>query len=408
MRGLRTAGIIAAGLAAVLIVLFGVLAIIYSPTYVYRYVFWNVSTVKDYTLFPSHEVHNASPAFTFPAGTREDGIAEAVASCEFRSGGKTHTIGDLDAFLAGTDTTAFIVIRDDTIVYEKYFNGYERGSINTSFSTAKSVTSALVGIAVDEGLIGSVDDSIVAYLPELRGRGMDGITVRHLLMMCSGLRYVEGDFPWADDPVDYYHPNLRLLALGKAIVSEPPGLHFHYSNYHPQYLGIILERVTGMSPSEYLQERIWKQIGMEFEASWSTDSEESGFERMGSSINARAIDFARLGRLFLNNGRWGDRQVISERWVTESTSPEAPETSDYYTGIKSWSNEFFAEEGAYYKYMWWGYRNADGTYDYFAWGKLGQIIYVCPSRKVVIVRNGLSDGGIYSWGAVCRTIARRM
>ena len=232
--------------------------------------------------------------------------------------------------------------------------------------------------------------------------------LKHILMMDSGLKYVEGDFPWADDPVDYYHPELRILALEKAVVKEPPDLYFHYSNYHPQYLGMILERVTGMSPSEYLQERIWKQIGMEFDASWSTDSEESGFERMGSSINARAIDFAKLGSLFLDNGKWGDRQIISERWVTDSTAPEPPPTPDYYTGIRSWSNEFFAEEGAYYKYMWWGYENPDGTYDYFAWGKLGQVIYVSPAKRLVIVRNGLSDGGIYSWGAVCRAIAARL
>ena len=405
---MRLIGKTALGLIALLIVLFVVASIAYSPTYVARYIFWNVSDIKDYERFPSHRIDNAPPTFVFPTEPKEAELRKMVASCEYELRGRTRTIGDLDRFLAGHNTTAFIVIKDNKIIYERYFNGYARDSINTSFSMAKSVTSALTGIAIDNGLIGSVNDPIVKYLPELKYRGLDTITIRNLLMMNSGLKYVEGGVIWADDPMDYYYPDLRELALRKAIVQERPGVHFHYSNYSPQYIGMILKRVTKMSPSQYLQEEIWKKIGMEFGASWSTDSTKGDFERMGSTINARSIDFAKFGALFLKKGLWEGKRIISEKWVIESTAPEDTPSADYYTGVKSWSNDVFADPAAYYKYYWWGYRNQDGTYDYYAWGHLGQVIYISPSRNLVIVRNGSSEGGIYNWGTVCRAIAGRL
>ena len=119
----------------------------------------------------------------------------------------------------------------------------------------------------------------------------------------------------------YYDTDLRSLALS-AKIEEAPGKRFHYNNYNPLLLGIILERTTHKHVSQYLEEKIWKPLGMEAPGSWSLDSDASGFEKMESGINARAIDFARIGRLFLNNGNWNGKQIISEKWVNESTRPD--------------------------------------------------------------------------------------
>lgn len=268
-------------------------------------------------------------------------------------------IDHLEGFLADTGTQAFIVIQDDQILYEKYFNRVERDSIVTSFSVAKSFTSALIGIAIADGYIHSVDDPITFYLPELADRDarFNKITVRDLLMMSSGIHYIE-DIPLLSDDgtKTYLFPDLRLLALSHTHISENPGQHFLYNNYNPLLLGIILERATRMSVTEYLEQKIWRPLGMEFDGSWSLDSEESGFEKMESGINARAIDFAKLGRLFRHNGNWDGIQVIPTEWVIESTCEDpAVDLSRYYQDL-----DVREPLDGYYKYMRYGLPRKDG------------------------------------------------
>jgi CubicO group peptidase (beta-lactamase class C family) len=339
-------------------------------------------------------------------------VRAALADVEYISGGETRKVGDLDKLLESTNTTAFIVIKDDAILYERYFNGYVRDSINTSFSMAKSFTSALIGIAIDEGYIDSVDAPVVTYIQELRGKGFDSLTIRHLLMMSSGFNYSETslpgdiDFPWGDDVATYYSLDLRKTALGVK-VSEPPGKHFRYNNYHPLLLGMILERTTGRSVAEYLEEKIWKPLGMEFPASWSIDSEESGFEKMESGINARAIDFAKFGRLFLNNGDWNGTRIISERWVAESTTRDYDVPTDYYRLPGWWVSSFESGLG-YYKYMWWAYTRGENDYDFYAAGHLGQYVYVSPRRNLIIVRHGMNEGAVNSWPELLYKAAEKL
>jgi len=408
MKALKVIGKFLLGIAALIVLFLLVLSVICSPAFVVRYIVWNFPDIQDYRRFPDREIANKTPAFIFPTDFKEAELNALVSDCEFEEDGVIHTIGDLDTFLAENDTTSFIVIKDDVIIYEKYFNGYTRDSINTSFSMAKSVTSILVGIAVDEGLITSIEDPIVTYLPELAGRGVDDVTIQDILLMSSGFQYRSGNIPWYDDPVYYYHRNLRKLALRKAIPEEPPGVHFHYSNYHPHYLGMILERVTGGTVSDYLEQNIWTKLGMEYPASWNIDSEKHGFEKMSCGLNARSIDFAKIGRLFLNNGMYDGEQVVPKTWVLESTLPPESEPIGYYTDIKSWTNDNFKDGSEYYKYLWWGFVNPDGTYDYYASGHLGQMIYVSPTKNVIIVRNGSSRGIFTNWGVICREIAKKL
>jgi CubicO group peptidase (beta-lactamase class C family) len=373
--------------------------------YASRIVAWREADFRDFERFPSRTVPAGPKAFSFepapenppeylrtvtyrrdapdPASLRES-MATALDSV-----GGTEVTEPLDAFLADTDTTAFLVIHDDTLLYEGYFNGYDRTSTQTSFSVAKSFASALVGIAIQEGHIGSVDDPVTEYIPELEGQGMDKVTIRHLLTMSSGLKYSGeggGGGPLGDDAKTYYDPNLRELALTVEPEVEP-GTRWEYNNYHPLLLGMILERATDRPVATYLSQKIWRPLGMEADGSWSLDSEASGFEKMESGINGRAIDFAKFGRLYLNEGEWDGRQVVPAGWVEQSTRVDT--TSD---------------PADFYQYLWWVDVVEPERGRFLARGNLGQFIYVAPDKDLVIVRMG-ENFGYERWPEVLRSIA---
>jgi CubicO group peptidase (beta-lactamase class C family) len=154
-----------------------------------------------------------------------------------------------------------------------------------------------------------------------------------------------------DDPLTTYYPDQRQLALEKLQVVDPPGEYFLYNKYHPQLLGLILERATGDSVTEYTQEKLWESLGMEFDGSWSLDSEASGFEKMEAGLNARAIDFAKLGQLYLEQGNWDGVQVIPSEWVSDSTQVDASrQRAVYYP--EEMGQVIHDTLGGYYKYMW--------------------------------------------------------
>jgi CubicO group peptidase (beta-lactamase class C family) len=367
--------------------------------YTARAVAWGESDVLDYQKFPQRTIENVAPAFVFPTSASPF----PIATVEYESDGVPKQ-ADLEAFLEATHTTSFIVIKDGQIRYEGYFNGYSRDSVVTSFSIAKSFMSALTGIAIQEGYVQSVDDKVVAYIPELKDKGLDEMTIRHLLTMSSGVRYITDDEAsliqtltlQSEQTHAYYHPNLRARALEVTADGTIPGSRYKYNDYLPQLIGIILERTTQRPVSQYLEEKIWKPLGMDFPASWSLDSNKYGFEQMQSGINGRAIDFAKFGQLFLNEGLWRGQQVISAAWVQESTSPDPNDHRPWDLDGEGWK-----DAGRYYKYFWWGIPNGDGTYDYVARGHLGQKIYVSPQDNTVIVRFGTEDG-IEKWEDVFR------
>lgn len=362
-------------------------AIVYSPEYVYRTLKSRESSVNDYLNgFPQRALETSGTPFRFSEG--ESSQARDVLESAL---GTT----DLDAFLDETDTQALIVIKDDTILYEGYGDGYGRDSMATSFSVAKSFDSILIGIAIDEGFIGSVEDPITDYLPELLERDpeFERITVRDLLSMASGLDYQE--LRWwlfnGDDPLTTYYPDQREISLNNINIVDPPGQYFLYNKYHPQLLGMILERTTGLSVTDYTQSRLWDRIGMEYDGAWALDSVESGFEKMEAGLNARPIDFAKLGRLVLNDGNWDGEQVVSRDWVEESTSLDpSTHTADYYS--HAWGPFVYDEGRGYYKYMWYGWLREGQPADIMAEGDHGQYIYTSPAHGVVIVRNGNEYG----------------
>ena len=308
-------------LLTLIIMIVVVLAVRYSPRYVYRLARYHVADVYDYTHFQNRVIQASDSTFSFPVS-----MDEAYVESLFREKVEAYGFSSLDEWAEKSQTTAMIVIRKDTVLYEKYFNGFSRDSYFHSQSMAKSFISTLIGFAIQDGYIQSVDDPMTAYIPELLKRDVrfGKITIKNLLMMQSGIKYNEAYLPgvgihapWHDEAVGYYHGNVRKLLLKRVDIADEPGQHFQYNNYNTSYLGLIIERATGKTVSEYMEEKLWSRI-MEYDALFSVDSKKSGFEYMPSRLMARAIDYARFGRLFLHEGNWNGEQLLPKEWIRGS------------------------------------------------------------------------------------------
>lgn len=351
------------------------------------------ASVKDYLYFPDREI--AASENPKPFKREIDASIEEMLKKEFGT-------DDLDKFIAKTKTQAILVIKGNSILFEKYGRGYDEFSTVTSFSVAKSFDSAMIGTLIDAGKISSVDEPITTYLPELleRDERFSKITIRHLITMSSGILYSEGFFRH-DDTKTYFDPDLRKLALTKTLVDEEPGLHFLYNNYNPILLGLIIERASGESVSSYLSRSIWSKIGTESDASWSLDSDEDAFEKMESGINARALDFAKFGCLYRDGGLFDGKVVISKKWIEESLSPgNGKNDSEYYKdpfGQKIFGGA--CNKGGFYGFHWYVMNRPDAESDFFAYGNKGQFIYISPLANTVIVRFG-EKYGIEGWNYI--------
>lgn len=326
--------------------------------------------VGDAKHFPYRIAENQAPVYTFKTLAKSE---TSDLSNNYLQIVKDFKLGEYESFedfLKNSNTTSFLVIKDDTLLYEWYGNDYDEESLMTSFSVAKSFVSALIGFAIEDGAIRSVDDPITDYIPELlhRDSRFKDITIRHLLNMTSGIHYAKDGLPWGDDMLTYYAIDMRKSALSVEI-ERPPNEEFLYNNYNPLLLGLIIERTTGKNVTQYLEEKIWYPLGMEAPCTWSIDSEQSGFEKMQVGINARAIDYAKFGRLYLNKGNWNGKQLLSEKWVEESThiDPDTAASDDY-------------------KYFWWINENR-----YCASGAYGQYIYIYPKENMIILRFGTKN-----------------
>jgi CubicO group peptidase (beta-lactamase class C family) len=350
-----------------------------------RAMLWREADVGDQYRFPARTIPAGDEASPLPAGEEIDPPAPPSGAEDDRA---------FDEFLRGTGTLGFVVLDDDLLVYERYFGGADRQTRQTSFSVAKSFLSTLIGIAIDEGLIGSVTDPVTEYLPALSERDprFERITLRDLLTMSSGIRYEEQSLPlpWGDDVDTYYGTDLRDLGLSATQIVRPPGQEWIYNNYNPLLLGLVLERATGTSVSDYMARRLWQPLGAEADATWSLDSEGSGFEKMESGLNATPVDYARFGELFLLAGERNGQRIVSEDWVREATAADV--TTD---------------PAGHYQYFWW--IDTQRPDRFYALGNFGQYIYVAPDAGAVIVRNGRDWGAENdTWLSVFREVADQL
>jgi CubicO group peptidase (beta-lactamase class C family) len=391
---LKTSLIALGGIALALILVIAVSCVLYSPEYMWRVLSNGESKITDHTFFPARSIAASSAPYRYAYDLNE-GLGNAQV--HYISGGEPKEAA-LDALLKANGTTAFVVIFKDRIVYESYFNGHDNQSVETSFSSVKSLDSLMIGMAIEDGFIKGVEESIANYIPEFKGTDFEDITLENLLMMRSKIRYEEG-FAWfTDDAKTYYMPDLRELALHHLKIDPGYQGQFHYNNYHPLLLGIILERATGMPVADYFQKKIWDAVGAEHDAYWSLDSDKASFEKMESGLNFRAVDYAKIGSMLLNGGVWNGKTVVNKAWIDRSTiAPEPLSTREL--------SDFGLTVPLGYQYMW--YSAKDGIYDgdFFSAGKYGQYIYVSPAHDAVIVRTGANTGSVDWWPGVFGQIA---
>lgn len=335
-----------------------------------RFIFYNFADINDHKKFPYRTILNDSIIFNFPEA--------AIGKFPKLLTGKNNREIAFDAYLKDNNTVAFLIIKNDTLQYERYFSGYRPESIVPSFSMAKSVTSLLIGIAIEEHFIQSVDESITTYIPELKEKGFEKVTILHLLQMTSGIKFNESYVnPFGDAASFYYGTDLRKL-IRKMRLKHAPGTRFEYVSGNTQLLGLVLERaLKTRTISSYLEEKLWQPLGMEFGASWSIDRSKNGLEKTFCCLNARARDYAKIGRLCLNQGNWNGKQIVSKEWILQSTKVDTA-----------------AGSVNYYQYQWW-LPSASG--DFMAEGILGQFIYVNPAKKLIIVRLGKNEGKANWW-----------
>jgi CubicO group peptidase (beta-lactamase class C family) len=275
--------------------------------------------------------------------------------------------------LSAHDTTAFLVVHDDAILFEEYYNGGAVDRPTFAFSMTKSFTSVLVGCAVSDGIIESVDQPVTDYVPELASAGFDEVKIEHLLQMTSGMQYRESGSPFRQHPYFYYGDDLEQRLLEQKLAA-PPGTEFGYKSGENQLLGLVLDRALGEETiTHYMQRRVWDPLGMEFGGSWAVDHEPGGLEKTFCCLSMTARDIAKMGRLYKNDGVWEGRRIVPVEWVRHSQIVDTSEGS-----------------AAHFQYHWW-IPFADYP-AFMASGHRGQYLYVNPELDLIIVRLGWSRG----------------
>ena len=339
-----------------LIILLSAYILITGKTYVFRAIWYNFAAISDYKHFSNDTVVTAAPQpWPLSRGYNQLPYPDSLAS-------ELNFLGSV----------GLVMIENDSIRFERYWDGYSDSSISGSFSMAKSIVSLLVGVALREGKIGSLDDPAGKYIPEFNEGEKAQVTIKDLLTMSSGSDFDESYWnPFSITAELYYGADLYKTATMVHIV-HPPGTIHKYKSGDTQLLGIILQKVYGQNLAALASEKLWQTMGAEHPALWSTDHS-GGYEKAYCCFNSNTRDFARLGKLMLDSGKWNGIPIIDSAYWAASIHPcGIPEPS--------------GEPCDYYGYQWWLDPLHPGVF--YARGILGQYIIVIPSRKRIIVRLG--------------------
>jgi CubicO group peptidase (beta-lactamase class C family) len=342
---------------SVLIVLINFAIVFSGYSYVYKTLYYQYADIDDYTIFENR---------TVATGTYIP-IPEASLY------NKIKLSQELKDYLLETQTTAFLVLKNDSVYYEEYWDGYDKDAISNSFSVSKSIVSILIGIAIDEGRIKSVDQKVSDFIPEYANGPNAQLTIRHLLTMSAGFDWDESyNSLFSPTTKAYYGSDLKKIMFDLKVI-ETPGVHFNYQSCNQLVLAYIIEKSCGKNLSEYASEKLWKPLGAKHDALWSLDRK-GGFEKAYCCFNSNARDFSRIGTLVLHNGMFNGKRIVSEEYLKQSETP----------------SNLIDEEGQrahYYGYSWW--LTHVGVQDViYAQGISGQFIIVIPGSNTVIVRLG--------------------
>jgi CubicO group peptidase (beta-lactamase class C family) len=349
-------------LLAIVIVVVG-LAFTNQLAHLKNFIFWGEHTIHDYNTHPLRKVEKAN----------------APQSWEYDSTYNSSTIpADFLSIIDSNDTHAFLVIQNGKLLFEKYWDGYDSTRLSGSFSAAKSIVSLLVGIALDEGKIKSLDEPVANYVDHFKTNGLDKITIKHLLTMSSGTNYMESDKSYFSmNAYGYYGDDLEYM-VEMMEKKEDPGVFWQYRSGDTQVLGLLVEKAFGQNISTLVSERFYKPMGAEYDAFWLLDGEEKR-EKAFCCFNASARDYARFGQLVLNKGNWNGKQIVSEKYVTEATSPAS------FLKDREENNQ----PVDFYGYQYWILKHSNVT-AIAQNGLFGQYVYIIPEKNAVVVRLGES------------------
>ena len=386
--------------------------------------------IDDYQIFPKYEFKENSRKFTFEKNNN-------------------NRFDSLKTLLEKTSTRAFLVIKNDSIVFEKYFKEYKRDDISSTFSVSKSITSLLVGIALDEGYIKNVNEPVTNYIKELKSANptFNKLTIKHLLDMKSGIKFDENSRNILSPVASLYYGKNQLNVIKKLKFETEPGTKHEYQSISTAILGIVVERAVGKNLAQYFEEKVWIPTGMENSGSWSLDSQ-NGSAKAFSGLNISAIDLAKIGKIYVNAGKFENKQIVSESWIAESLTPNASNNGyqnqwySYFETVKDEAgNRYFKDSTelvniwkekyqkiyphfslskispkGYHKwyvekYLWSDeneYRWTMNVYtgQFYALGIFKQLLYIDPAQKIIIVR--LGDDNDYDYERLMYKIAQNL
>jgi CubicO group peptidase (beta-lactamase class C family) len=317
---------------------------------------YTTAFLEDYKDFPNREI--------------KKGIAQPWSiSKDYNSVPVTATLEKTHKEL---QTAAFLIIQNDSLFHESYFDGYTKESKSNSFSMAKSVITMALGKAIMEGKIKSLDQKAIDFIPDLKGEFAKEVTVGDLSSMASGLNWDEKYYsPLSIVTRAYFEDDLKKVMLGLEI-NEKPGKSFKYLSGATQLLAMCVEKATGEYLSDYVSKNFWQPMGAENEALWQLDHNDDGIEKAYCCIASNARDFARFGKLYLNNGNWKGKQILDSVFIKKCITPRFAESPQY-------------------GYGWW-LHTVKGKYLYYMRGHLGQFVIVVPQDNLIIVRLGHLKG----------------
>lgn len=305
--------------------------------------------IDDYEYFPNRKIEASENTWEWP---------------ETKDYNRTVPTKKLEELNKELETAAFLIIKNDSIWFEKYYDNYGPKSRTNSFSMAKSITTALLGKAIMQGYIKSLNQPVADFFPQFHR----SLSVGDLASMASGLNWDESYYnPFGQTARAYFDDDIRQLIL-ELKVTETPGKKFKYLSGNIELLGMIIEKATGKNLSAYLSESFWKPMGMQEDAFWQLDSEENGMEKAYCCIASNARDFAKFGRLYEHYGNWNGQQLLDSAFVKKSIYPRFKESPQYGYGF--WLSDYKDKHTFYMR------------------GILGQYVIVIPQDNLIIVRLG--------------------
>ena len=345
-----------------ILVLINVWVYVTDKTFIYTVLYHNLADIDDYKIFNNRIIHKSKKPQIWIKNNNYNFFPDSIFIQE----------------LEDLETIAFLIIKNDSIFFEKYWQEYNEKSVSNSFSMAKTFVSALIGVALQEGKIKNIDQKVSEFLPQFKNGKLNSISLKNLLTMSSGLNWQEEYLnPFSTVSEAYYGNDLNKIIFRLKVIDEP-GKVFIYKGGDTQILAFVLEKIYNKTLSEILEEKMWNKLGAEFDALWSLDAK-NGREKASCCLFSNAKDYARIGKLYLDSGKINTLQIIPKYFISQSTV----------------ANNLIDKDGKnvnYYGYQWWVIPDYKGKKVFYARGVSGQYIIVVPDVKLIIVRLGKKRG----------------